>query len=364
MHEIVLETAPMTRNEVNSAPSKASDRRGAHNDRRDILLTRNRIKKAISTYFEDQGFTEVDPPNVQVSPGNEIHLQAFKTTLIGSDKNRHDVYLRTSPEFACKKLLAAGEARVFTFAPSFRNCEQGPLHHHEFTMLEWYRTGASFEDVMVDCENILRIASDVTGTQSFDWRGRRCDPRSAIDKRSVVDAFKRHANIDLTDTFDESNTYVNKLQRAAQEIGVTCASDDTWSDIFSRILTSHIEPNLGIGSPTILHSYPMPEAAWADSNDDPKFADRFELYCCCIELANGARELTDAAEQRERFEEAMDEKERIYGERYPIDEELMAAFVHIPPSSGVALGFDRLVMLATGAQRITDVMWGPLTLAE
>jgi lysyl-tRNA synthetase class 2 len=177
----------------------------------------------------------------------------------------------------------------------------------------------------------------------------------------MAEAFRRHASIDLTATMGlDGAPDRDALARAALGRGLKVAADDRWPDIFSRVLTERIEPHLGLQRPTILDRYPRIEAALARATaDDPRFAERFELYLCGVELANGFGELTDPEEQRRRFEAEMKEKERIYGERYPIDEDLLDALAHMPEASGVALGFDRLVMLATGAGRITSVMWTP-----
>ena len=138
------------------------------------------------------------------------------------------------------------------------------------------------------------------------------------------------------------------------------SEDDTWSDIFSKVLVEHIEPQLGQGRLTVLFEYPVPEAALARTKpSDPRVAERFEIYACGVELANGFGELTDAEEQRRRFGQAMDEKQRRYGERYPLDEDFLAAVAQMPPASGTALGFDRLVMLASGATKIDQVVWTP-----
>ena len=332
-----------------------------HRDRRPVLLARNRIKQRLRAAFEDQGFVEVDTACLQVSPGNETHLHAFRTELIGTDLERHALYLHTSPEFACKKLLAAGEQSIFTFAPVFRNRERGALHHPEFTMLEWYRAGFPLDGVMADSVKALRIAADVTGAERFNWRGLSCDPRAEAEKLTVCEAFTRYAAIDLRSTFDAKHSDRDALKDAATAAGITCAEDDTWSDVFSRVLTAKIEPRLGLDHPVLLVDYPATEAALARRKpEDQSLADRFELYCCAVELANGFAELTDAAEQRRRFTGAMDAKERIYGERYPVDEDFLAALDEMPAASGCALGFERLVMLATGAQRIDQVIWTPL----
>jgi lysyl-tRNA synthetase class 2 len=315
----------------------------------------------VRRYFADEGFTEVECGALQVSPGNEAHLHAFETQSISTNGSRKRLYLHTSPEFACKKLLAAGERRIFTFAPVYRNREHGDLHAPEFTMLEWYRAGEPYDSVIADCLNILNLAAGEAGTSIFRFRGRETGIAKPPQRLSVAEAFRRYASIDLATTVsDEGVPDGDALARAARAAGIELAENDHWSDIFSRVLTERIEPRLGLEQPTILDRYPRCEAALARATpDDPRFAERFELYLCGVELANGFGELTDPHEQRRRFEREMTEKERIYGERYPIDEDLLDALAHMPEASGVALGFDRLVMLATGAGRITNVMWTP-----
>lgn len=331
-----------------------------HADRRPILLARNRIKAAIRAWFEGQGFVEVEPGCLQVSPGNETHLHAFRTEAIGTDLARQPMYLPTSPEFAMKKLLAAGEQRIFAFAPAFRNRERGPLHAPEFTMLEWYRAEASAEDLWADCLQFLGIAARETGRHEWSWRGRTCDTARAHDFTSLDQAFWQFAEIPLHETYDAHGVDREALARRAGEKGIGIAADDTWSDIFSKVLTERIEPYLGLYRPEFLHDYPHHEAALARRiASHPKLAERFELYVCGVELANGFGELIDPVEQRRRFETEMSEKQRRYGERYPIDDEFLAALAHMPPASGCALGFDRLVLLATGAGHIDDVVWTP-----
>jgi lysyl-tRNA synthetase class 2 len=334
--------------------------RDSYADRRPFLLARGRILSALRDWFRVRGFLEVETPALQVSPGNEVHLHAFATELTGTGGERQPMYLHTSPEFACKKLLAAGEARVFTTARAFRNRERGPLHHPEFTMLEWYRSNESYETLMADCAAILIEAAKAAGSLRFEWKGRTADPYAAPERLSVADAFERLARIDLMATLDGGEGHRDKLAAAARAAGIQIADDDDWSDIFSRVLVERIESNLGIGRPTLLDLYPLPEAAWAQRADDPRLAKRFELYACGVELANGFAEITDAAEQRQRFEAAMTERQRRYGEQYPIDDDFLAALAAMPPASGIALGFDRLVMLATGARRIEQVLWAPV----
>ena len=175
---------------------------------------------------------------------------------------------------------------------------------------------------------------------------------------TVAEAFRRYAGVDILATLDKSGG-ADRDSLAAQS-RTRLADGDSWSDIFSRILVAEVEPNLGVEVPTVLYEYPAIEAALARvCAHDRRVSERFELYACGVELANGFGELTDPAEQRRRFMAEMDEKERIFGERYPIDEEFLSALTMMPPASGVALGFDRLVMLATGAAQIDQVMWTP-----
>ena len=341
-------------------------RRDVHADRRALLVMRSRLKADIRAWFEEQGFIEIDAGCLQVSPGNECHLHAFKTEQVKTDLSRRELYLHTSPEFACKKLLAAGEERIFTFAHVFRNREDGPLHASEFNMLEWYRANKDYDVVIKDCLQLLRLAGSRSGGQRLTWRDRVCDLEEAAEVMSVADAFQCHAGIDLLCTLgraaDPGEPNRDLLAELATRAGIASSADDSWSDIFSRVLTSLVEPRLGIGRPTVLTEYPCVEAALARTcTHDPRVAERFEVYACGVELANGFGELTDADEQRRRFEAEMEKKERLYSERYPIDEDLLTALSHMPDASGVALGFDRLVMLAAGAQRIDQVIWTPLT---
>jgi lysyl-tRNA synthetase class 2 len=330
-----------------------------HADRKPFLMARGAITKAVRAWFDEQGFTEVETAILQVSPGNETHLHAPRTELARADGSRATRYLRTSPEFAAKKLLAAGEEKIFEFARVFRDRERGDLHLPEFTMLEWYRANATYDAVMADSIVVIAHAAQATGIGRFSFRGRTADPFAEPELLTVAAAFERFAGIDLLATIADGEGDRARLAAAAKD-RIRIADDDTWSDIFSKVLVEHVEPKLGQGRLTVLFEYPVPEAALARTKAaDPRIAERFEVYACGVELANGFGELTDAAEQRHRFNLAMDEKARRYGERYPLDEDFLAAVAQMPEASGIALGFDRLVMLASGALRIDQVVWTP-----
>jgi lysyl-tRNA synthetase class 2 len=330
-----------------------------HVDRRPFLAARSAITKATRAWFDEQGFAEVETAILQISPGNETHLHAPRTELRDRAGQGVTRYLRTSPEFACKKLLAAGEEKIFEFARVFRDRERGDLHLPEFTMLEWYRAGASYDAVMADSIVIAAHAAQATGIGRFSFRGKTADPFAEPELLTVAAAFDRFAGIDLLATVQGGNGDRAALANAAKG-KVRISDDDTWSDIFSKILVEHVEPHLGQRQLTVLFEYPAPEAALARTKAlDPRVAERFEVYACGVELANGFGELTDAEEQRRRFSQAMDEKQRRYGECYPLDEDFLAAVAQMPQASGIALGFDRLVMLASGAAKIDQVVWTP-----
>jgi lysyl-tRNA synthetase class 2 len=328
-----------------------------HADRQPFLRARRAILTALRRHLEAHGFIEVETAILQVSPGNEAHLHAFATELETPDGRRKKLYLHTSPEFACKKLLAAGERRIFEFARVFRNRERGALHHPEFTMLEWYRAGAPYDVVMADCAAMLAIAAAASETNVFSFRGRSADPFATPEHLTVASAFARYAGIDLMSALGDRRDFAAQATAA----GIRIAEDDSWSDIFSRVLVERVEPELGNGRATLLTEYPREEAALARAKpDDPRLAERFELFLSGVEIANGFGELTDPVEQRARLVAEMNKKIRLYGERYPLDEDFLAALGTMSQASGCALGFDRLVMLATSAASIDQVMWTPL----
>ena len=392
-----------------------------HADRRARLLARSRFAASVRGWFGMEDFVEVEPAALQVSPGNETHLHGFSTELVTGAGERFRAFLHTSPEFAMKKLLAAGETRIFALTRVFRNRERTALHTPEFTMLEWYRVGQGQEALMRDCVNVLRIAAKTAGTETLRFRGREADAFAEPERISVREAFWKYAGVDIftgsppiVETApapapeppakgkrkrgaapvvpakaetprvvasqelagpedaaippgprvrgdDEGMCSAEALAQACARHGMRVAADDTWSDLFSRLLSEKVEPNLGLGRPTFLTDYPASEAALARLNPaDSRLAERFELYACGVELANAFGELTDPEEQRRRFEEDMALKQKLYGESYPLDEDFLACLPYIKETSGAALGFDRVAMLASGADTIEDVQWTPV----
>ena len=328
-------------------------------DRADALVRRADMVKALREFFDRRGYVEVETPALQVSPGMEPHLTAFETSLGDPAGARMPVYLHTSPEFAMKKLLAAGLHSIFQLARVYRDGERSAKHHPEFTMLEWYRGGADWQELAEETAAFVRAVCGPTA----QFGEHVCDLSPPWDYLSVQEAFEKFADVDLLATApDLLQPDAGMLRLAADGLGVRTDDSDTWEDIFFRIFLDRIEPNLGIAAPTVLHSYPASMAALARlSPDDPRVADRFEIFICGLELANGYGELTDPAEQRARFASEIDKRERAGRDAYPVDEDFLAALESgIPECAGIALGFDRLVMLATGADRIEDVLWAPV----
>ena len=332
-------------------------------ERRPVLAARARILAALRVFFVERDFLEVETPALQVSPGLEPHLMAFSTELVGPHGERTVRHLHTSPEFAMKKLLVAGLPRIFQIAHVFRNGERGATHHPEFAMLEWYRAGAGYRDLMADCEALLGAALAAAAAPLFIRQGRSCDPRLPWQRLTIAEAFARFCGIDILATApDPAAPRLDLLAAAARHIGVAPHAGDDWEDLFFRIFLDRIEPALGSPAPTILCDYPLALAALARPKpDDRRLAERFELYVCGLELATAFGELTDAAAQRARFAVDRARKRALYGYDYPVDEEFLAALAQgLPESAGIALGVDRLVMLATGAATIEEVLWAPV----
>jgi len=314
------------------------------------LWGRAQVMRNIRDYFEGLEYLEVDTPALQKSPGMEVHVHAFKTELLSADQQTsQSMYLNTSPEFAMKKLLVAGLPKIFQMCKCFRNAEQSPLHSPEFTMLEWYHVGINYEDLMEETIGLLCHVTDGV----FQWGDLTSDPHQVWQKISVCEAFEKYADINLEEVLED----VSAFEISAGRAGCPAHEGDTWDDLFFRVFLEKIEPNLGHPVPTILYDYPKCMSSLARLKDkDPRFAERFEIYVCGLELANAFGELSDADEQRLRFENAMAEKQSLYGETWPVEDDFLKALEYgMPACSGIALGVDRLAMLVTGADHIDQI---------
>jgi lysyl-tRNA synthetase class 2 len=328
--------------------------------RLDGLRLRSRAIIALRQFFDDLGFIEVQTPILQTMPGADVHIHAFKTEQVGLDlRFTRTMYLHNSPEFAMKKILVAGARqglnKIYQIVTVFRNGEDSKLHSAEFNVIEWYRTHDSYETIMKDCENLIAHMAQACGVSELSFGQKKCNPCLPFERITVCEAVQKFCGFDLVDCLDDRELLATKARINA----VTVRTNDSWDDIFFAIMAQKIEPYLGEGRGTILYEYPAHMAALSRVCDnDKRFAKRFELYICGVELANAFDELTDGAEQRARFINDMQQKEVLYGEAFPIDEEFLSAIDHgLPPTGGIALGVDRLVMLLTGADKIDDVLW-------
>lgn len=315
-----------------------------------------KLIKSMREYFDSDGFLEVETPALQTMPCADMHIHGFKTEYFSPNLNKFkDYYLHTSPEFDMKKLLVAGLPKIYQICKVYRNGESTKLHSPEFTLAEWYRSDTDYTAMMDDCARLLRKIADDLGIKAYTYGKNACDPKLKFDVTTVAQAFDKYAEIDLKPCLSDRNVFAQK----AKDIGVRVIDNDGWDDIFHAVMAEKIEPHLGMGAPSILCDYPVSMACLSKKKaDDPRFAERFELYVCGIELANAFTELTDAKEQRRRFKGEMTAKHELYGFSYPIDEDFLKALEFgMPESSGIALGVDRLVMLACGADNIEDVLW-------
>ena len=323
-----------------------------------ILKKRARILGLIRNFFDSRDYTEVDTPALQICPVIDAHIHAFETHLFDVSRTKEKtMYLHTSPEFDMKKLLSAGMERIYQICHVYRNAEGSRLHSPEFMLLEWYQAHKDYTSLMDECTALFRHIAKEMDIEHYKHKGQSCDPFGDWERLSVTEAIDKYTNIDLTSVLNDRDSFAN----AAIKIGVRVIDTDAWDDIFHAVMSEKIEPNLGQGVPTILYDYPISMSALSRKKpEDPRFAERFELYICGIELANAFSELTDAKEQRARYNEEMSTKKKLYGEIYPPDEEFFKALEHMPDSAGIALGIDRLVMLATDTDDISDVLWAPV----
>ncbi|MCQ8279042.1 EF-P lysine aminoacylase EpmA [Acetobacteraceae bacterium KSS8] len=317
-------------------------------DRLPFLRRRGLMLRGVRAFFEARGYMEAETPFLVPSPGEEVHLRPFRSVLEHPDGATETLWLHTSPEFAMKRIVAATGLPVFQLARVWRNGENSALHAPEFTMLEWYRPGADMASLMDETESLLRrllppAIEGAEGTLRID---------APFERLTMQEAFRRFVGADMLGTAGDA-------EALAGQAGVALRAGETWEDLFFRLLLERVEPRIGRERPTFLTHWPRAQAALARCDPgDPRAALRFELYASGLELANGFDELTDAQEQRTRF--ALDRARRLAIDPtldWSPDEAFLRALPDLPPCAGIALGFDRLVMLATGARRIGAVLW-------
>ncbi|NVN44780.1 EF-P lysine aminoacylase GenX [Asaia siamensis] len=323
-------------------------RRTAISDRVPLLQRRALLQRSVRAFFDSRGYLEVETPYAVPTPGEEVHLRCFRTELERPDGLRETRFLHTSPEFAMKRIVAASGLPVYQLARVWRNGEQSSLHAPEFTMLEWYRPGAGLASLMDETEALVRTLLP----PSLTYGETTLDFAAPFERLTMAEAFARYVGVDLLAIGDNA-------ERLAREAGTALRPGEEWEDLFFRLLLERVEPEIGRARPTFLTHWPAAQAALSRRDpEDPRVALRFELYAAGIELANAFEELTDPQEQRVRFE--ADRARRLAlapDQNWPLDEAFLADLQSLPPCSGIALGFDRLVMLAVGAPRLCDIMW-------
>ncbi|WP_173572585.1 EF-P lysine aminoacylase EpmA [Acetobacter sicerae] len=318
-------------------------------ERLPLLRRRALMMQAVRAFFDGRDYLEVETPYAVPTPGEEVHLHVFGTEREAPTGEREPLFLHTSPEFAMKRIVAATGQKIFQMARVWRNGEGSALHAPEFTMLEWYRPGATLDDLMDETEALVRT----TLPPVVQRDGYEIPMTEPFERLTVADAFQRYVGADVLATADDASAL-------AAQAGVALRAGEEWEDLFFRLLLERVEPVIGRDRPTFLTHWPASQAALARRClKDPRVALRFELYIGGVELANAFEELSDATEQRERFENDRQRRATLYPERpnWKMDENLLAALPHLPQTSGIALGFDRLVMLATGAPRLSDILW-------
>ncbi len=314
-----------------------------------FLRRRAALTATTREFFTSQGYLEVETPYAVRVPGEEVHLRAFATQRVLPDGRTEPLWLHTSPEFAMKRLLVGGSGPIFQFARVWRNGEGSALHAPEFTMLEWYRPGAGMDALIQETTELLRAVLPAEVTVRGVTTSLAC-----TERLTVAEAFDLYVGADVLATEGDAAAL-------AAQAGARLRDNECWEDLFFRLLLERIEPHLGRANPTFLTHWPAAQAALARRDPaDPRVAERFELFVCGIELANAFVELTDPVEQRARFMADRARRHALYGPDWEIDEDFLAALAQgMPPSAGIALGFDRLAMIASGADRIGQVLWLP-----
>ena len=336
---------------------------------------REQTIKTIRSFFDTRKFHEVETPILVGHPAAESYLDVFETTLLDRRKKSTPAYLSTSPELSIKKLLVAGIGNCYSITKSFRNTEVGDtLHTPEFTILEWYRVGANYTDIMSDCEDlILHTLNTIKPCQpassnrdeqglalnarTLSYQGNCIDLTLPWERISVLDAFQKWAHIDFETFFD-----IKKARSICKDKGYVVTSQNTWEELYNQIFLNEIEPHLGIDRPTIIYDFPGTIAALAKKKEnDPRYAERFEFYIGGLELGDCYTELTDWKEQQARFDNELKEVKRLGKTPYKYDCDFIEALkIGLPPCAGIAVGVDRLLMLLMDTTNIENTILFPI----
>lgn len=330
-------------------------------------LVRENVITAIRVFFLNQKFHEIETPLLIANPPAESYLDIFETHLLDRQRSATKAYLSTSPEVPLKKLMVAGLGNCYSLSKSFRNMEtHSVLHNPEFTILEWYRVGADYMDIMKDCEELLlfintylhRTTAGLKTTHSdvLTYQGKDVRLAAPWERLTVAEAFLKWANVDFNEFLDD-----HKAKIIAGQKGYRVEEQTTWEELYNQIFLNEIESHLGRGKPTILYEFPGVMGALArKKKSDPRFAERFEFYIEGLELGDCYSELTDWKEQEERFKHELEEIKRLGKTTYKYDDDFIDALkVGLPDCSGIAVGIDRLIMLFADAKTIQETMLFP-----
>ncbi len=323
---------------------------------REIYEKRLQIIKLIREFFWREGFVETDTPVAVALPGQEPELNPMPVAIHDARGAAHQFYLQTSPEFAMKKLLAAGFHKIFQICTCFRDHESfGGLHNPEFTMIEWYRGNATYPDIMDDTERLFQHVAQSLGTDHVTYQGRQIPVAGSWDRKTMKQVWQEYVGVNFDDYLTQS-----AMVALVRERGYAVADDEPYEDAFYKIFLNEIEPKLGIERPVFLYEYPAQMASLSRlCAHDSRYAERFELYIGGLELANAFGELTDAQEQKNRLEADRAKREAAGKATYPVDPDFIAALAAgIPQTGGIALGVDRMIMLFTGATDINEAIFG------
>ncbi len=320
---------------------------------------REKVIDAIRAYFKGRGFHEVEVPLLLNAPSTEPFLEVFETQLKDDRDNKWQAFLPSSPEFSLKKLLSAGSGSLFTITKSFRNGEgRSSRHNPEFTILEWYETPGNYMSVASDFALLLRFIAESLGktADNLSYQGKKYLLPSSWEKISVSEAFLKYAGVDLETMLDKE-----KLKAIGKKKGYQVSEETTWEEIWNQIIANEVEPMLGKSQPTILYDYPIAQAALAQKAEDPRFAERFEVFMAGMELGNCFSELTDADEQERRCLSDLSERKHLGRTEFPMDTDFIDALrMGMPKTGGIAVGVDRLVALFTDTPDIADTLFFPV----
>ncbi len=348
---------------------------------KDLLTLRFHLTRLIREFFWSEGFLEIESPTILRLPGQEPYLSPMKLDIHDETGKPYESYLHTSPEYTMKKMLAAGFDKIFYLGKVFRDYESfGGTHNPEFTMIEWYRANQDFYAIMDDVERLwgflgkemenLKSRVPAQGGSALGGINQKSTEignslSADVEEKLEIGTFRRIHMRDLWEQTIDVNLdeFLTKESMFAlcEERGYTPKEDEGYEDVFYRIFLNEIEPKLPELGPVILHHFPAPMAALSKLSDkEPGYAERFEVYIDGVELANCFTELTDADEQLCRLTEERELKKKLEKDVYDIDMEFIDALHHMPPSAGIALGVDRLIMALTGCKNINDVVAFPM----